>query len=132
MTLTKFYKTQNQPLMHSRTSTHLDPPPPNDLGSALSDEFCGMGVSTIETAGHLGTGACRLLPGPFHSKGLSVKAENFPLKLCQISGVFLCPSLGPHHLFPNSSSSTPLLSSFFHTLSSFPSAAPTIPPVTPT
>lgn len=100
MTLTKLYKTQKQPMMRSSTSTHLDPPM---IWALLSDEFCGMGVSTIETAGHLGTGACRLLPGPFHSKGLSVKAENFPLKLCQISGVFFCPNLGPHHLFPNSS-----------------------------
>ncbi|KAK5891989.1 hypothetical protein CesoFtcFv8_012414 [Champsocephalus esox] len=49
----------------------------------------------METAGHPGIEACRLPPGPLHSGGLSVKAEHFPLKLCQVSGVSCCPKLSP-------------------------------------
>lgn len=39
--------------------------------------------------------ACRLPSGPFHSRGLSVKAENLPLKLCKLSGVSPYPKLSP-------------------------------------
>lgn len=72
----------------------------------------GWGVGAMETAGHPGIGACRLPPGPLHSRGLSVKAENFPLKLCKLSGVSRCPNLSPHHLLPTPSglhTSTPLI-----------------------
>lgn len=66
------------------------------VSTPLSVEYCGMGgVSAMETTGHPGIGACRLPPGPLHSRGLSVKAENFPLKLCQLSGVSRCPKLSP-------------------------------------
>lgn len=39
--------------------------------------------------------ACRLPSGPLHSRGLSVKAENLPLKLCKLSGVSPYPKLSP-------------------------------------
>ncbi|CAB1429105.1 unnamed protein product [Pleuronectes platessa] len=52
----------------------------------------------METAGHPGIEAHCLPPGPLHSRGLSVKAGNFPLKLCQLSGVSRCPR--PQHLLP--------------------------------
>lgn len=88
------------PMIYSSPSTHLDPP---SCQAHFLMNTLGWGMSTMETAGHPGIGACRLPPGPLHSRGLSVKAENFPLKLCQLSGVFHCPNLGPHHLHPTPS-----------------------------
>lgn len=39
--------------------------------------------------------ACRLPSGPLHSGGLSVKAENLPLKLCKLSGVAPYTKISP-------------------------------------
>lgn len=61
--------------------------------------------------------ACRLPSGPLHSRGLSVKAENLPLKICRLSGASLYPQTqAPSNWSQPFRSSTPPFFLSFHVL----------------
>lgn len=89
-----------KPSHHLRQPFHASWPPSSQPHFLMNTEgWAGMGA--METTGHRGTRTCRLPPGPLHSGGLSVKAKNFPLKLCKVSGVSLRLKLSPPPPTPN-------------------------------
>lgn len=62
--------------------------------------------------------ACHLASGPLHSRDLSVKEENLPLKICRLSGASLYPQTqAPTTYTQPFRSSTPPFSLSFHVLS---------------
>lgn len=133
-------------VIYCNPSMRLDP---HDLQPHFLMNMVGWGgVGAMETTGHPGIGACRLPPGPLHSRGLSVKAENFPLKLCKLSLECLCPQPPPPtpnpfrapHLhpppYPPKCSSPlplflPLVTPSWNSPSTFPKSDPHIPPLSP-
>lgn len=80
-------------------STHLDP---LFLQSCFLMYIVGWGWAPWRQPGILGLGyaACHQVHFTL-SVCQSKRSENFPLKLCELSGVFLCPSLSLCHLFPD-------------------------------